>query len=1067
MTKSSVRRAVPASLWMLAAVLGLAFALVAPAVAQVTTGTLSGTVVDESGGVLPGATVDATHVPTGTHYTAVTGTDGRFTILNVRAGGPYTVVVKMSGFREQAQSGVDVALGAEASVPFRLKLESVTETVEVTANVGSIISPSATGIASNVPAAAVENMPTVNRAITDLARLSPQFNAAGGGDGSGADVLSVGGRSARYNNIQIDGANNNDLFALASNSGNPGGGTGTQPISFDAIQEIQLVVAPYDVRQGGFSGGGINAITRSGTNAFHGTVMYEFRNQGLVGDSAQRFSDSTGALVSDSRPLAKFSEKQFTASLGGPIVKNKVFFFVNADLTRNETPSGFSADGSSGQQFVVPQADLDRALSILQTRYGYDPSLGLNPLAEFTRKTNSNKIFARLDFNLSDRHRLTIRNNFTKPNVDVGFPSASRFFTPDTYYQVHNRSNSTVAQLNSTFGSSVNELRVNYQKIRDIRTGETAFPQVLVDLTPGTCGSSLCQIRFGTEEFSTANELYQDVIELTDDYTIHRGKHMITIGTHNEFFKFKNLFIRDNFGAYRFSSLANFEAGLAQQYDYSFSATSDPRQAAEFSVNQFGFYAGDLWRAASNLTLNFGLRVDIPTFPDTPNANPAAVANFGYGTDVTPSAKMWSPRAGFNWNIGGDSQQQLRGGAGVFSGRPPYVWISNQFGNTGVDFTRIGASFSANNKIPFVADPHNQPRVVTGAASGSFTNEIDLIDPNFKYPQLLRASLGYDRQLGFAGIIATVEGLYGKTLQDIDYRNLNFVPSGAVRATDGRPIMRKSVSSLSDVIFLTNTTKGNSWTVSGKLERPFRNGLAFSASYLYGRSKSVNDGTSDQAASNFANNYIPGDPNQSPLTESRFSPGHRVTLAVNYQWKLPRRLTLLTAAYYNGQQGRPYTFLFLSDVNGDSKTSNDLVFIPASADQVIIRNGTFADLDAFLNKDPGIAKYRGQILPRNALRGPRTDQLDLSTSLGIPIAGTRKVELRADLLNVLNLLNKDWGQFDYAFFSDIAPIRVSIDSATGKYVYDLATINSPTYLRYNRDDLRSRWQAAFTARVRF
>jgi len=1053
--------------------LRLALALLAVLVASqagaqtITTGAISGLVTDESGGVLPGANIEAVHEPTGTRYSAVTGTDGRFSILNVRAGGPYAVTVKMPSFKDQRYSGLNVALGSELAVNAKLALQTMSETVEVVGSSQSIINPSATGPAANIPLEAVQNMPSVSRAITDIARLSPQFTPVGNGDGSGPDVLSVGGRSSRYNNIQIDGANNNDLFALAGNSGNPGGGTGTQAVSFDAIQEVQLVAAPYDVRQGGFTGGGINAITRSGTNAYHGTVMYEFRNQGLVGDSDDRFSDTTGQLVSPSRPLGTFSEKQFTVSLGGPIVKNKAFFFANVDLTRNKTPSGWSADGSSGQTFVVPPSDLDRVLSILSTKYHYDPSLGQNPLGEFTRETPSNKYFVRLDFNLSDRHRLIVRNNYTNPTTDVGFPSNSRFLTPDTYYQIHNRTNSTVAQLNSTFGTSVNELRVNYQKIRDIRNGPQPFPQVLVDLTPGGCGSSTCQVRFGTEEFSTANELYQDVVELTDDYTMHKGHHTITVGTHNEFFKFKNLFIRDNFGAYRFSSIANFEAGLAQSYDYSFSATSDPKQAAKFSVRQYGFYAGDLWRVAPRVTLNYGLRVDIPTFPDVPNANPAAVANFGYQTDIAPSSTLWSPRAGFNWDISGNGKQQVRGGLGIFAGRPPYVWISNQYGNTGVDFTRIGAAFNAANRIPFVTDPANQPKTVTGANAGSFTNEIDLVDPDFKYPQLLRASFGYDRDLGFLGMIATVEGLYGKTLEDIDYQNLNFIPTANVRASDGRPIMARKVSTLSDVIFLTNTTKGNSWTINGKVERPFRNGLAFMASYLYGRAKSVNDGGSDQAASNFANNYIPGNPNQAPLTESRFSPGHRINLAVNYEWKLPRNLRFLTAAYYNGQSGRPYTFLFLSDVNADSKTANDLVFIPSSADQVLVTGGTFASLDAYIDNTPGLGQFRGQVVPRNALRGPWTNQLDLSASLGIPIAGTRKLELRADVLNFLNLLNQGWGLIDFPVFNDLAPIGVSIDSASGKYVYNLATINSPTYLKFNRDDLRSRWQAAFTARVRF
>jgi hypothetical protein len=1047
-----------------------AVALAPPVSAQtVTTGALSGVVTDESGGVLPGATVEAVHEPTGSRYATVTGTDGTFTILNVRVGGPYSITVSMSAFKPQKQTGIQVTLGDERNVPFKLKVESISESIEVSANVGSIISPSATGPAANVSQKAIEEMPTVSRSITDMARLSPHFTPVagnGGNGGDGADVLSVGARSARYNNIQIDGANNNDLFALAGNSGNPGGTTGTQPISFDAIQEIQLVAAPYDVRQGGFSGGGINAITKSGTNRFFGTAYYEFRSQSLVGDSAERFSE-TGALVSPSRPLSTFSEKQFGASLGGPIVQNKAFFFVNVDMTRNKTPAGFSADGSSGQTFTVPKSDLDTYLSILKNKYGYDPGAGQDPLSEFTRDTPSNKVFARLDFNLSDNHRLIIRNNWTKPRTDIGTPTASFYITPDAYYTSQNRSNSTVAQLNSTFGaSSVNELRVNYQKIQDIRTGPTAFPQVRVDLTGGACGSATCSIRSGTEQFSTANELYQDVVELTDDYTMHKGRHVITIGTHNEFFKFKNLFIRDNYGTYRFSSLANFQAGLAQQFDYSFSATSDPRQAAEFSVHQFGFYAGDTWRVASHLTVNYGLRLDIPTFPDTPNANPAAVANFGYRTDITPSSKLWSPRAGFNWDVKGDSKQQVRGGIGVFSGRPPYVWISNQFGNTGIDFTRIGASFNTASRIPFVADPKNPPKVVTGASAGTFTNEIDLIDPNFKYPQVLRTNLGYDRDLGLWGMLATVEGLYGKTLEDINYQNLNFVESGTLRTSDGRPVMKRKVTTLSDVIFLTNTTKGNSWTVSAKVQRPMRNRLAFGVSYLYGRAKSVNDGGSDQAASNYANNYVPGDPNEAPLSEGKYSPGHRINVLAQYDFKLGSRLSLLVGGYYNGQSGRPYTLLFLSDINADTKTGNDLVFIPSSEGQVIFTSGTFAQFDAFIKGDPRLAKWQGQVMPRNAARGPWTNMVEMSTALRIPF-GSRQVELRADIQNVLNLLNKDWGQIDFPPFNDIAPIGVSVDAATGKYVYNLATINNPNYLKFNRDDLRSRWQAAFTARFRF
>jgi hypothetical protein len=1042
-----------------------ATALPRPAWAQVTSGSISGIVTDESGGVLSGAAVEAIHEPTGTRYSAATGADGRFVILNVRVG-PYTVTSSMTGFKAQKKSSLTVALGEEAPTSFKLKIESVSEAIEVTAESG-IISSSATGPAANISLQSVENLPSVARSITDLARTSPYFAPQGGGNLSGTDVLVVAGRSNRYNNVQIDGANNNDLFGLAATSGNPGGYGGTQPISYDAIQEVQLVVAPYDIRQSGFTGGGVNAVTRSGTNAYHGTAYYEFRNNGLVGDGPE-LKGYNGNLVAAPLPFGKFDEKQFGASLGGPIVKDKVFFFVNADLTRNNAPSGYSADGSGGRNFGVPAADLTRALSIIRDTYHYDPSLGGDALGQFTKTSNSNKIFARLDFNLSPNHRLTIRDNWTKPAADFGGsgPTNSLFITPDSWYNTRTKQNQIVAQLDSTLGTSVNELRVAFQTIGDHRAGPTQFPQVTVDLTGGTCGSATCQIRFGTEQFSPRNELNSDIFELTDNFTIRRGSHLITIGTHNDIFKFKDLFIRDNFGTYRFSNLNNFAAGLAQQYDYSFSATSDPLQTPKFNVAQLALYAGDTWHVTPKFTLTYGVRVDKPIFPDKPDSNPAAVSNFGHRTDIAPSLWLFAPRVGFNLDVAGDGKTQVRGGAGVFAGRPPYVWLMNQYGNTGIDFTRIGASFNAANKIPFVADPLGPPKVVKGATAGTFSNEIDLVDPNFKYPEIFRGNVGVDRNLGW-GIIATVEGQYANTLQDINYQNLNFAPTGKTRTSDGRPIFGKKVASLSDVMLLTNTTQGHSYTFVAQLSRPYRNGLAMNVGYLYGKSYAVNDGGSDQAASNWSNLYQPGDSNNPPESESRFSPGHRINAAVSYDWKFSPRVGLIASAYYNGMSGRPYTLLFLSDVNGDSKTSNDLVFIPASASDLnSVTNGTFAQLQAFIDADPQLAKYAGQILPRSALRSPWQNEVDLSAALRVPISG-RSVEFKVDLLNLGNLINKNWGTVDYAPFNDIVPIGVSVDAATGKYNYNIATITNPNYVKFNRDDLRSRWQAAFTARVRF
>lgn len=1001
-----------------------------------TTGGLTGIVTDESGGLIPGATVDAVHTPTGTRYSGVTGQTGRFTIVNARAGGPYTVTAHMSGFKDQQRSEVFVRLGEETSVNFKLALESVQETVTVTAEAGSIISPSQMGATSNVSEQGIETLPTVGRGLDDFARLNPYFNTTSQNDGPTS--LSVAGRNNRYNNVQIDGAVYNDLFGLAA-TGTPGGQTETQPISIDAIQEIQLLVSPYDVRQGGFSGGGLNAITKSGTNTYHGTAYYFGRNQGLVGDGI------------DSVPVGKFSDKKYGASLGGPLAKDKAFFFANVDITRKDTPSGWSI-GGSGQDFGH-QAEATRFRQILMDKYGYDPG-GFD---EFTRATNSNKVFARLDFNINDHNRLTVRHNYDDAKNDIGYPSSRTYYFPTNFYIIKNKTNSSVAQLNSTWGTVVNELRLNYTRIRDNRGGPDKFPYVLVDLADGS------QLRAGTEEFSTANRLDQDIVELTDEATFTRGRHLFTIGTHNEFFKFDNLFIRDNFGAYRFTSLDNLEAGLAQSFDYSFSVTGDPQQSAKFKVNQFGFYVGDTFRVNNKFTLTYGVRLDIPHFPDKPTANPAALANFGYATDVVPSPKMWSPRAGFNYDINGDAKQQIRGGVGLFTGRTPYVWLSNQYGNTGIEFQRLRVFFSSNNNIPFVSDPNAQPTSLGSAA----TNEIDVVDPNYKFPELIRGNLAYDRDLGFGGLFGTVEVLFSKTVKDIDYQNLNFVPSGTTLASDGRPVYTRGNSQFSDVILLTNTNKGSSFDVSAKLERPFRNGFYASAAYRYGTSKSVNDGTSSQAASNWGNAYTPGDPNHLPVATSNFAVGQRLTLAASYDFKFAGDASVTLSAFYNGQSGQPYSTLYNGDANGDGRFFNDLVFVPSSPDQVIVKNGTWEQLDAYISADPGLSKHRGEIIPRNAdAFAPWSNSLDMRLAIGIPANKTR-IELTMDVLNVLNLINHTKGIVLYPYFQDLTPFRFSVDPATGKTVYDLSTINSPTFQKFNRDDLRSRWQAQWGVRVRF
>jgi hypothetical protein len=1043
-----------ASPWLCVAAAVALIAWAAPAAAQnVTTGNLSGTVTDQQGGVLPGVTVTARHVPTGTVYESITSGDGRYQMAAVRVGGPYIITATLSGFRDQTESNVIVGLGEQRDVDFKLPLATVSETVTVVGTT-PVIDTARAGTASNLKQDVIENLPTIARSITDIARTSAYFNEANSNGGD--SFLSVAGRNNRYNNIQIDGAVNNDLFGIAA-SGTPGGQTGVQPISYDAIGEAQFVVSSYDVRQGGFSGGSVNVVTKSGTNVFNGTGYFYSRSEGLVGSIPSTFS------TADTQ-VGLFNDRQGGASLGGPIAKNKAFFFANVDIGRKATPNGFSASGSTGQPWGHTD-EVDRIIAISKA-YGYDPGSG----DEFSKRGNNQKIFVRTDFNLSSKNQLTVRTNYIDAIADQSgtTPSSIIYIMPGNFYAFSSRTSTTVAQLNSTWNNAFNEFRVTYSGVRESRDPGQPFPHVQVDISGGA------NVRLGAELSSQQNGLDQDIVEVTDDYTRLKGAHTFTLGTHNEFFKFNNLFIQNFYGQYRFASIDNYAAGIAGGFNHNFSNTSDPLQPAKFSVRQFGVYAGDQWRVKPNLTLTYGVRFDKPNFPDTPHANPRSVALFGYATDVVPAPNMFSPRIGFNWDLSGGSMahKQLRGGIGSFAGRTPYVWLSNQYGNTGVDFTALAVTYNANNSVAFVADPNNQPTSVPGGAAGNQT--LNLINPDYKYPQVLRGNLAYDHEVGIWGLVGTAEILFSNNQHEIAYQNLNYIQAGT--RVDGRPFYTKKISTINDAIFLTNTDQGNQYSLSYTLNRPFRNGWYIGGSYLFGRATSIMDGTSSTAGSNFFGTYQGGDINNPPLTTSDFDVRNRVTMTATIPIPLGGGVRSTASFYYNGQDGRPYTIVFNGDVNADSRTTNDLIFVPSAEGQVNVTNGTWAQLDAFLSADDATKNYRGQIVPRNAGRAPWTNKLDFHYAVDVPTRSRAKVELTMDVLNLLDLLNKEWGWAYYPNFGGPTIIGGSV-GADGKYTYNLNTITAPNFLAQGalwdvagtqtRDDLRSRWQAQWGARVRF
>ncbi len=718
--------------------------------------------------------------------------------------------------------------------------------------------------------------------------------------------------------------------------------------------------------------------------------------------------------------------------------------------------------GGTGVDFGS-QAQVQRIVDILTTKYGFDPG----GLEEFTYSRDSDKIFGRLDFNLSKNHQLIIRHNYVKGADDnFGSLSANIYSLPNTSYKFTSKTNSTVAQLNSNFGGrKYNELRLVYTRIRDIRDVPQRFPSVQVFLPNGT------SVFAGTEFSSQANSLNQDSFELTDNLTFYRGNHTFTVGTHNEFFHFENFFIQGLYSQYQFNSVDFLDQGLAQGFTRNFSRTSDPDEKAKFSVKQWGFYAGDQWKVRPNFTLTLGARLDLPRFSDVPLANPRTDQFFGYKTDVTPSPTQFSPRLGFNWDVTRNGKNQVRGGIGIFTGRTPYVWLSNQYTGTGIQFARLSVTRNAAVRIPFNTDPDNQPTQV-GTAVGSASNEYALVDPDFKFPSVLRYNVGYDRDLGWGGLIATAEFLYADTIQEILYKNVNLTPTGA-SAFDGRPTFKRVDPATSAAYLLTNTGEGRSWTTTFKVERPFKNNLYWSASYLYNDTTAVNDGTSSTANSQFGNNPVPGDANNPPVTLSNYSTGHRVNFAVSYSHKLFKGVDGTVSGFYNGQSGLPFKYIFatggLNDVNLDASVGtggnvNDLLYVPKSSDEVIVTGGTWADLDAFIEGDEGLRKFRGRIVDRNATRLPWRNRVDFRLSFGIPL-GKAKLELNADFENFLNLFGKDNGTTYDEFFPGLAPVRLT-GYQGGKPVYQLL-FNTATFTKGSYVDLASRWQAQIGARIRF
>ncbi len=994
--------------------------------AQETTSEIQGTVFDAGQTPLAGATITAIHQPTGTKYVTTSRKNGQFNLANIRVGGPYLLTTTFVGFNEGKQEDVFLSLGTAYKADFKLiaSTTNLNEVVVTGRKSDKVFSKSRTGSAEIITRQQIDRLPTTSRSIQDFTRLTPTANGS-----------SFGGRSSAYNNLTVNGASFNNTFGL---SGSLGGQTASQPFSIDALEQIQVNIAPYDVTLGNFTGAGINAVTKSGTNEFKGSVYNFWKSPSL-----------TGLKVGPTKvQRQEFEFKNRGASIGGPIIKNKLFFFVSGEQQREATPATSrvaSRNGSTGNNVSQARAeDLDVLKKFLQDKFGYDAGAYEN----YTYDTYSDKITARLDFNINSKSTLNVNYYYLKSYRNVapsnsGAPGNSRqpsitampFISSS--YVINNNFNIVIAELNTRLSNKLsNKLQVGYNQLRDFRSSPGGvFP--LVDIENGA-GLSLTS--FGYEPFTAFNQLSTDTWQLNDIVTLYKGAHNLTFGTQNTYNKFKNGFAPNYYGAYRFANLDSFYNSVnsgnanASRYELRYSA----RKGGEFpfaniSNIQLGFFVQDKWSVTNNFTITAGLRADIPIFEQNFIANTNADAlTYRVGKKIetgrAPSTSvLLSPRVGFNWDVKGAKTTQLRGGLGIFAGAPPFVWISNQASNNGVDF----GSFVRTTGTAFNADvDENRPQ--NGAANTQYN--LAITDKKFKFPQLFRANFAVDHKLPF-DITGTLEGIFNKDINGVYHQNINLpttgtpllgpdnriryassrIYSGAGGVSDANPV-------ITDATLMTNTSKGYSYNLTLQLQRNVKN-LYTMVAYSYGDSRSVNDGGSI-AQSIWRDRFVSGDPNTDVTSYSNFYQPHRVIAAAAYRLEYAKYFATSIGFTFEAANGGTASYAYNGDVNNDGLNTNDLVYVPAAQSDIVLQATNAADLrtpqilwnqlDAYINQDPYLSTRRGQYAERNGLLLPFYKKMDLNFTqdLFVSVGGKRNtIRFTMDILNFGNLLNKNWGTF--------------------------------------------------------
>ncbi len=1046
----------------------------------VTTSSMSGFVSDNKGEVLPGALIKATHVPSGTEYGAVSSSSGFFNIPGMRVGGPYLVEVSFVGFKAYKLEGISLQLGQKFNFNPELSDQLVElQVVEISGNKDDPnLSTDKTGATTNISNEQIANLPTISRSAQDYYRLTP---AASGN--------SFGGRNNQFNNFSFDGALLNNPFGL--DAAVAGGQSAANPISLDAIEQIQVSLSPFDVRQAGFTGAGVNLVTRSGSNELSGSAFYFYRNENMTG----------GKVSGEDIIVPKLNSSQFGFRLGGPIVKDKLFFFVNGEFERREDAasnfraadnvieSALALNGSLQGVSRVLESDLIRVQNALSSVYGYQTG----PYEGFLLDRYSDKILFKLDWNAHKNHTVSFKYNYLNAYRDLTAnesaiwsrgPSVNTLQFQNSGYRINNDLNSGVLEINSRFGDNkfANRLLLVAQSFRDKRDPfSTPFPQITIFEN----GSEY--IIAGHEPFSINNELDQDVLQISDNFDIYTGNHVLTAGFVFERFKFRNSFNLFAYGTpfVTYDSLDAFIATTEQT-----NASFDPRVVdanQEFAndfitVGQLGAYVQDEWYANQNLKLTLGLRIDFPLYFDTEarfqntdqtfiqqtlidgdstqafgnalyfdeNGNPKAVDNAKF----PDSSPLFSPRFGFNYDINGDKSTILRGGTGVFTGRLPFVWIANQ-----------------------VTNP--------------FTGFLHVSENDFRFPQVWKTNIGIDHQLP-AQILGSLDINYSRDLNGVLIRNRALgTPTGTLNSSvDQRPVYTPAdllVSpaagftedfgyNIANVYLFDNETEGYQLNISMQLRKTFKQDWFTTFGYNFTQSKDLNSIPAEISADAFNLNPISGNANQPALSFSQFGNRHRFIGSMSKKFTYgSARFATTISTFIEVAEGSRFSYTYSGDLNGDGSATNDLLYVPTEAElEQIAFSGTDAEQDAqrtafnqYIEQDDYLSENRGAITEANGGIRPWFSSIDLRIlqDIYLGIDRNHNLQITFDFINFGNLLNSEWGvrQLNTSGIEFERPVGVNTETGTPVYTFDTSRSNT-----FNEDlTLVSRWQLQLGLRYSF